>query len=257
MVGVMVEAQRKAGHSRPFRELVDKKPTILEQDFFKAELADGHDIFKPSNCLLTDGVVFKAPLVLSHPDVKLSNVTKLHNNELAAVQSRKAYHTRFYDICAHDIVRMSEADSEAGRCMLYFLNTLRIAAGNDAVKVSKMPSKLYYYELRIKQEPVRQGSLLKVEKVAADNAASDLVQSVYSAKTAAKANKNNIKSGKQDANKRGWKQSSSGSNNINNKSGDNTSFKKKKQQKLSGNNSNNTGNKSGGGSSGKKHKEPK
>jgi hypothetical protein len=233
----------------PYQELIDKYPAILEQDFYKAELAEGHDFFKLSNYLLTEGMVYKAPPVLDHAEVKISNATKLHDNDLAAIQSRMAHHTRFYDTCAHDIVRKGWGDSEAGQYMLSFLNTIRIAAGNDTAKISKMRSKLFYNALGIKHEPAKQGSLLKVEKVAADKAASDLIRTVYATPTANKAN-NDTKSGKQDSNKSSWKQSSSGSNN---KSSDNASFKKKKkQQKSSSNNSN--GNKSGSSNSGNKYK---
>ncbi|KAF9899407.1 hypothetical protein EC991_008931 [Linnemannia zychae] len=237
----------------PYQELIEKYPAIMEQDFYTAELADGHDFFKLSNYTLTEGMVYKAPPVLDHAEVKLSNAAKLHDSDLATVQSRMAHHTRFYDTCAHDIIRMGWDDSEPGRHMLSFLNTLRLAAGNDAAKISKMRSKLYYTALGIKHEIAKQGSLLKVEKVAADKAASDLIHSVYSVPTAAKANNNDSKTGNKDSNKSGWKKSSSGSNN-NNKSSDNTSFKKKKQQSSSGGKSSNSGNKSSGSGSGNKTK---
>ncbi|KAG0282198.1 hypothetical protein BGZ98_006873, partial [Dissophora globulifera] len=135
-----------------------------------------------------------------------------------------AHNTRFYDTCAHEIIKSGQGDTEFGKSMLKFLNTVRIAAANDSAKISRMRSKLYYTALGIKHEPAKEGSILKVEEVAANKAASDLIRKVYK-KPEQKATNN--KTYQQDSgSKSSWKQKSSGSNQ---KSKEQQTFKKKKQ----------------------------
>ncbi|KAG0204311.1 hypothetical protein BGX33_008582 [Mortierella sp. NVP41] len=203
-------------------------------------LADNHDFFNISDYNLTDGMVYKAPAVLDYAEVKLNPAAKLHDDDLAKAQSRMAHHTRFYDHYANAIVKRDWGKSEQGIDMLKFLSTIRIAIANDAAILNGARSKLYYTALGIKHEPAKEGSILKVEEVAASKAASELIRSVYKKPEPPKAKIDNSRNGKQDSNKGGWKQSSSGSND---KSNDQQSFRKKKKQqsngkKLSNSNSN-------------------
>ncbi|KAG0277704.1 hypothetical protein BGZ96_002754 [Linnemannia gamsii] len=227
---------------RPDQDLVCLYPAILEQNFYTAELADDHQIFSLSDYHYTEGMVYKAPPVLDHAEVTLSQAAKKHDADLASVQTRMAHHTRFYDTFASDILERKWETSEPGKAMLQFLNTMRIAAANDAAKISQLRSKLYYNALGIKHEPAKEGSILKVEDVAARKAASDLIRTVYATPTVPKATNNDGRTKKQDGGKGSWQQKSSGSNDD--KSNDqSSSFKKKK------NNNNQSGNKSSSGSS--------
>ncbi|KAF9100154.1 hypothetical protein BGX29_006755 [Mortierella sp. GBA35] len=225
---------------KPYPELVDYYLAILETNFYTARLADNHDFFNISDYNLTDGMVYKAPAVLDYAEVKLNPAAKLHDDDLAKAQSRMAHHTRFYDHYANAIVKRDWGKSEQGIDMLKFLSTIRIAIANDAAILNGARSKLYYSALGIKHEPAKEGSILKVEEVAASKAASELIRSDHKKPEPPKAKIDNSRNGKQDSNKGGWKQSSSGSND---KSNDQQSFRKKKKQqsngkKLSNSNSN-------------------
>ncbi|KAF9543832.1 hypothetical protein EC957_000446, partial [Mortierella hygrophila] len=50
-----------------------------------------------------------------------------------------AHHTRFYDTFASDILEHKWETSKSRKATIQFLNILRIAAANDAAKVSQLP----------------------------------------------------------------------------------------------------------------------
>ncbi|KAF9294897.1 hypothetical protein BGZ88_003167 [Linnemannia elongata] len=134
----------------------------MEQNFYTAALADDHKHFVLSNYHYTEGMVYKAPPVLDYAEFSLDNAAKKHDADLAAVQTRMAHHTRFYDSFACGILENNWEDSELGKAMLQFLNTLRIAAANDAAKISQMRCNLYYTALGIKHKLDKEVSIPKV-----------------------------------------------------------------------------------------------
>ncbi|KAG0275549.1 hypothetical protein BGZ97_010273 [Linnemannia gamsii] len=169
---------------RPGADMVKHYLAIVEQNFYTAALADNHKLFTLSDYHYTEGMF------------SLSNEAKKHDADLATVQTRMAHHTRFYDSFACNILENNWEDLEQGKAMLQFLNTLRIAAANDAAKISQMRSKLYYAALGIKHKPAKEGSILKVEEVAARKAVSDLIRTVYATPTPPKATNNDNRTGK-------------------------------------------------------------
>ncbi|KAF9537195.1 hypothetical protein EC957_008675 [Mortierella hygrophila] len=138
VVNTRIIGVRQATTLRPNEDLVRLYPAILEQNFYTAELADDHQFFSLSDYHYTEGMVYKAPPVLDHAEVTLSPAAKKHDADLAIIQTRMAHHTRFYDTFASDILERKWETSESGKAMLQFLNTLRIAAANDAAKISQL-----------------------------------------------------------------------------------------------------------------------
>ncbi|KAF8929288.1 hypothetical protein BGZ47_001118, partial [Haplosporangium gracile] len=196
---------------RPGTDLVQHYPAIPEQNFYAAKLADNYKFYNLSDYHYTEGMVYKAS-VLDHAKVSLSPAAKKHDADLAAIQTRMAHHTRFYNSFACDILENSWENSKQGKVMLQFLNTMRIAAGNDAAKISQMRFKLYYTALRTKHEPA-----------VARKAASDLIRTTQK---------------DSDSGRSGWQQRSSGSNNDKSNDQSSSSFKKKKKYNKQGSNGN-------------------
>ncbi|KAF8932912.1 hypothetical protein BGZ58_006732 [Dissophora ornata] len=127
----------------PYPELLKWYPAIGEPTFYTAKLAKDHKFFDMNDYHFTSTMVYKAPAVLNHnKDDYISPAAKLHDADLASIQTQMAHHTRFYDTLAHEIIKERQVDTEFGRHILQFLNTVRLATANDVAKISCMRSKL-------------------------------------------------------------------------------------------------------------------
>ncbi|KAF9087317.1 hypothetical protein BGX27_002957 [Mortierella sp. AM989] len=220
--GKVVEAP-KTTTLKLYPKLLEKYPAIGEPDFYTAVLAKDHDFCDISDYHVTGGMAYKAPSVLGHAEVSIGTDAKLHDADLATVQSRIAHNTRFFDTFAHEIIESDQCETEFGQRTLRFLNTLRLTVGNDAGIISHMRSKLYYSALGIKHEPAKERPILKVVQVAASKTASDLIRTVCKKPEQA----TNIKTTQHSSGgKSNWKSKSSGTND---KTKDQQHFKKKTQ----------------------------
>lgn len=152
---------------------------INEPNFFKAKLPKDHDAFNWNNFHYTEGMEYRAPSVLEHPEVSLVPAAKLHDADLSAVQGYITMSTWFFDTFTHELINSGEAETDLSIHTLGFLNTIHILAANDAANISGMWEKLYYDALSIKQGHNKEKSLLSLEELAATKAAAEMVQSTY------------------------------------------------------------------------------
>ena len=174
--GQVVYKTPRATTLKLYQELLDVYPAIGEPKFFDSELPKNHEVFNWSDFHYTEGMDYKPPPVLQHSEVSLPEAPKRHERDLATIQGYLAHTTRFYDTCAHEIVKYGKTDPEH---MLSFLNTVRISASRDASRISRMRENLYLDELGIKHGNDKEESLFTLESLAAKKAAADLVRKTY------------------------------------------------------------------------------
>jgi hypothetical protein len=177
--GKVVYKNSRATTLKLYQELIDAYPAIAESKFFDSELPKNHEVFNWNDFHYTEGMEYKPPPVLQHSEVSLTDPAKRHERDLVSIQGYLAHTTRFYDTCAHEIVDDGESDSELGKRMLSFLNTVRISTAHDASRISRMRESLYLDELGIKHGNDKEESLFTLESLAAKKAAADLVRKTY------------------------------------------------------------------------------
>ncbi|KAF9084377.1 hypothetical protein BGX29_002588 [Mortierella sp. GBA35] len=161
------------------QELLDVYPAIGEPKFFDSELPKNHDVFNWNDYHYTEGMDYKPPPVLQHSEVSLTDTAKRHERDLVSIQGYLAQSTRFFDTFAFEIVEDGDEQSDLGRKVLGFLNTVRISTAHDASRISRMRENLYLDELGIKHGNDKEESLFTLESLAAKKAAADLVRKTY------------------------------------------------------------------------------
>ncbi|KAG0224697.1 hypothetical protein BGW41_004971 [Actinomortierella wolfii] len=177
--GRVVFKNSRATMLRLYDELLEHYPAIGHQDFFNSELPKDHDLFDWSDFHFTEGMEYKAPPVLEHSEVSLPKLAKQHDQDLATVQGFLANTTRMYDTLAHELITLGVADSELGARLFNFLNIARYSAANDASRISRMRSDIYYAALGIKVSTNKEKPLHSLEDIAAKKAAAELVRKTY------------------------------------------------------------------------------
>ncbi|KAF9136646.1 hypothetical protein BG015_003062 [Linnemannia schmuckeri] len=162
-----------------YQDLLDVYPAIGELKFLDSELPKNHDVFNWNDYHYTEGMDYKPPPVLQHSEVSLSGPAKRHESDLVSIQGYLAQSVRFFDTCAFEIVEDGEEQSDFGKKMLGFLNTVGISTVHDASRISRMRENLYLDELGIKHGNDKEESLFTLESLAAKKAAADLVRKTY------------------------------------------------------------------------------
>lgn len=162
-----------------YDELLRYYPAIDTPDFYSAELPKNHSVFDWSEFHYTEGMEYKAPPVLQHAEVSLSSSSKQHDQDLATIQGWMANTTRIFDSLAHELVEMQAGDTEIGERVFECLNIVRTSVANDAARISRMRSDIYYTAMGIKGGASKDNSILSLEDVASKRAASDLIKKAY------------------------------------------------------------------------------
>ncbi|KAG0247638.1 hypothetical protein DFQ27_001795, partial [Actinomortierella ambigua] len=172
--GAVVSRNSRTTTLKLYDELLEKYPTIAEPNFYNAELPKDHNVFDWNDFHYTQGMEYKAPPVLEHSEVSLSAQAKQHDHDLATVQGGIAHSTRFLDSLAHELIQLGIAESEVGARIFNFLNIARVSAANEASKVSRMRSDIYFTALGIKVSTSKDKSILSLEELAAKKTAAEL-----------------------------------------------------------------------------------
>ncbi|KAG0227281.1 hypothetical protein BGW41_003865 [Actinomortierella wolfii] len=162
-----------------YDEILKHYPAIDMPDFYNAELPRNHNIFDWNEFHFTEGMEYKAPPVLHHAEVTLSNLSKQHDQDLATVQGRMAHTTRILDSLAHELIELGANDTNIGDCVFDYLNIARISIANDASRISRMRVDIYYSAMGINSGSGKDKAVLTPEDVDTKEAPSDLFKKAY------------------------------------------------------------------------------